>query len=853
MKVTPFLLSAAAVWALTSVATAEPAPERQLGADGLTFLGGEGGDPFRLVALSACGQPRLPRGGDLYWVTLDVTPAQDELYGVLWDELYRIDPADGSAESLGRIGWGVGDRSWFSGPATVGTTALNGALVYAFYLRATVSFEDEDFELTYEETLEASDFFLLPLPDIVIVDELVEHVPPDAILRSVRLVVTLHSDGSADIDLTDLQGPDAAFVRGVFTAVTPGATDGEPIPLPISGLTFSPGGELIALSEGEWDPLGRASLYELDPDVDGVIATWLNEIESDDIRAVEFADDGTLYAAGGGLYTLDTGSGAATLVTDLEPARIVDLDFAPDGRLYGISLDTNGAPALYDFSAEGESPPTVTYLAGGPVWGLAVLPYDVADIDGDGDADADDRAIFDAEYTGSLSEPYVPPGVEGPDWPDPLPVPVILTEEGYNLGYRSDAAEYSFDALDRVFPGIVVDGSTTGLEDVSATLSIGHGDGLLFVKVYVTDDDVQDDDDPMHHDRVELYLDSNNSDLPQREGNEFGFQAWIAPGFYGGDLGAETAWERAGWSYHPEGYRVAFAVSEAETGMTTNGTYGFDLAILDVDEDYPDFTHVFLFSVNTNGEQDESQWGDIYLAPGPLPGPATDPSPASWSVLIDANTNLGWTSPPEAAAHHVYLGSDPDQLFFQGEQTATAFDPGLLSKGWTYYWRIDEVNSNGIRKGTTWAFTTAHSPADIDRDGDVDDFDLRRLEQRPAGDLNGDGWVTMDDYPWFQTALGSSVGDPQYIAAADYNDDGQVDEDDRDIWLCHRETFHWMHLGDLDYDGDVDLNDFLIFVDCMTGPVAPVTLEGCEDADLNLDGHVDLADFAEFQWVFESI
>jgi hypothetical protein len=140
---------------------------------------------------------------------------------VLWDELFRIDPADGAAESLGRIGWGIGDRSWFSGPATVGTTALDGALVYAFYLRATVSFENEDFELTYEETLEATDFFLVPLPEIVVVDELVEHLPPDEVLRSVRLVVTLHSDGSADIDLVDLQGPDAAFVHGLFTAHSP--------------------------------------------------------------------------------------------------------------------------------------------------------------------------------------------------------------------------------------------------------------------------------------------------------------------------------------------------------------------------------------------------------------------------------------------------------------------------------------------------------------------------------------------------------------------------------------------------------------------------------------------------------
>jgi endonuclease/exonuclease/phosphatase family metal-dependent hydrolase len=48
--------------------------------------------------------------------------------------------------------------------------------------------------------------------------------------------------------------------------------------------------------------------------------------------------------------------------------------------------------------------------------------------------------------------------------------------------------------------------------------------------------------------------------------------------------------------------------------------------------------------------------------------------------------------------------------------------------------------------------------------------------------------------------------------------------------------------GDIDADGDVDLGDHAVFVDCLTGPVAGV-LAGCDSADLDDDGHVDLADF----------
>ena len=55
--------------------------------------------------------------------------------------------------------------------------------------------------------------------------------------------------------------------------------------------------------------------------------------------------------------------------------------------------------------------------------------------------------------------------------------------------------------------------------------------------------------------------------------------------------------------------------------------------------------------------------------------------------------------------------------------------------------------------------------------------------------------------------------------------------------------------GDLDADGDVDLDDYSIFVDCMNGPAVAYPL-GCDAADLELDGDVDLADFAVFQRAF---
>mgnify|MGYP001814963875 CR=1 FL=1 len=100
--------------------------------------------------------------------------------------------------------------------------------------------------------------------------------------------------------------------------------------------------------------------------------------------------------------------------------------------------------------------------------------------------------------------------------------------------------------------------------------------------------------------------------------------------------------------------------------------------------------------------------------PGSPPGTAGNPTPTNGATGIDINQDLVWAAAVDADSHDVYFGTNPSPgtAEFQGNQTATTFDPGELTPSSTYYWRIDEVNAHGTTQGMTWNFQTANSAPD---------------------------------------------------------------------------------------------------------------------------------------------
>jgi hypothetical protein len=113
---------------------------------------------------------------------------------------------------------------------------------------------------------------------------------------------------------------------------------------------------------------------------------------------------------------------------------------------------------------------------------------------------------------------------------------------------------------------------------------------------------------------------------------------------------------------------------------------------------------------------------------------ASDPTPADGALHDDTWVNLGWIPGETAVSHDVYLGENFDDVAngtgdtFQGNQAGIfiiAGFPGFpypngLVNGTTYYWRVDEVEADGVTviKGDVWSFIVpprkAYDPSPID-------------------------------------------------------------------------------------------------------------------------------------------
>ncbi|MHC4739955.1 MAG: LamG-like jellyroll fold domain-containing protein, partial [Planctomycetota bacterium] len=132
--------------------------------------------------------------------------------------------------------------------------------------------------------------------------------------------------------------------------------------------------------------------------------------------------------------------------------------------------------------------------------------------------------------------------------------------------------------------------------------------------------------------------------------------------------------------------------------------------------------------VNAQGTTTGNVWSFTTIVAAP--GQASSPSPSNSATEVSVDADLSWTAGSGATSHDVYFGTTSPGTF-QGNQTATTFDPGTMSNDTTYYWRIDEVNAAGTTTGNLWSFTTESAAAFLPW---TDGFE--------SGDLLTGGWTT---------------------------------------------------------------------------------------------------------------
>jgi hypothetical protein len=152
--------------------------------------------------------------------------------------------------------------------------------------------------------------------------------------------------------------------------------------------------------------------------------------------------------------------------------------------------------------------------------------------------------------------------------------------------------------------------------------------------------------------------------------------------------------------------------------------------------------------------------GDPLLAWDANPADGTTPD-------VQSALPLSWSAGENASRHDVYFGTDADAVdiadtstpeIYRGRQDGTSYTPpeGVEWGGGPYFWRVDEVNTDGtISRGRVWSFTVADFIL-------VDDF-----ESYDAGDNqvwyfwhDGLGYGAPGTDPYYAgNGTGAAVGD----------------------------------------------------------------------------------------------
>jgi hypothetical protein len=160
---------------------------------------------------------------------------------------------------------------------------------------------------------------------------------------------------------------------------------------------------------------------------------------------------------------------------------------------------------------------------------------------------------------------------------------------------------------------------------------------------------------------------------------------------------------------------------------------------------------------------DVNSWTNVGPAKPNGSGPAS-PSvptlilPANGTTSVSRSASLSWLASTDATAYDVALGvGNPPSVVSSG-QSATSYQPGVLSPNTTYFWQIVAKGAGGTTPGPIWSFTTVAPPSAPSQPAPAD---LARNTPRDTTIT----WATAAGATQYDVAFGTS-NPPAIVASA---------------------------------------------------------------------------------------
>jgi hypothetical protein len=158
------------------------------------------------------------------------------------------------------------------------------------------------------------------------------------------------------------------------------------------------------------------------------------------------------------------------------------------------------------------------------------------------------------------------------------------------------------------------------------------------------------------------------------------------------------------------------------------------------------------------------------------PNTPSNPNPVNHGINVEPTVQLSWIcSDPNAGdtlTYDVYFGTSISGPKVSSSQSATTYNPGVLSKNTKYYWRIVAKDNHGATKtNPTWDFTTKsinkppNTPSNPNPSHQTTDVDINTTLSWTGGDPDVGDIITYDVYfgsmPPFEK-VASNISTPSF-------------------------------------------------------------------------------------------